>query len=168
MGLDMYLSTRKYVSQYDYKDGEREINKSFSALADMSGVNDLTKYAGFSGIQVSYPIGYWRKANAIHGWFVNTLGGGVDECQEIHVPRVALVDLLVACKAVLSVSAGVSKEDVADEFGINPTSGFFFGSSELDEYYDQDLKYTIEMIEHILTLISEDNYGWGFTYQASW
>jgi hypothetical protein len=168
MGLDMYLSTRKYVSQYDYKDGEREINENFSTLANMSGVEGITKHSGFSGISVSYPVGYWRKDNAIHGWFVNTLGGGVDECQEIHVPRVALVDLLVACKAVLSVSAGVSKQDVADEFGLMPTEGFFFGGYELDEYYDQDIKYTIEMIEHILSLIPEDDYNWEFTYQASW
>jgi hypothetical protein len=168
MGLDMYLEARKYVSQLDYSSEEKKTNEDFSTLVNMSGVNDLTKYAGFGGISVSYPIGYWRKANAIHGWFVNTLAGGVDECQEIYVPRVALVDLLAACKAVLSVSAGVSKQDVADEFGLNPTQGFFFGGYELDEYYDQDLKYTIEMIEHILTLISEDNYGWGFTYQASW
>jgi hypothetical protein len=168
MGLDMYLSARKYVSQYDYKDGERETNESFSTLANMSGVNDLTKYSSFAGISVSYPIAYWRKANAIHGWFVNTLAGGVDECQEIHVPRTALEDLLVACKSVLSVSAGVSKQDVADEFDLNPTPGFFFGSYELDEYYDQDIKYTIEMIEHILGLIPEDDYNWEFTYQASW
>jgi len=168
MGLDMYLSTRKYVSQFNYNDGEKTTNESFSTLVNLSGVEGLTKYSEFSGISVSYPIGYWRKANAIHGWFVNTLAGGVDECQEIHVPRVALVDLLAACKAVLSVSAGVSKQDVADEFGLNPTQGFFFGGYELDEYYDADLKYTIEMIENILTLIPEDNYDWEFTYQASW
>ena len=168
MGLDMYLNARKYVSQYNYKSESRTEVPEFSTLVNMSGLEGLTKYSQFAGISVSYPIGYWRKANAIHGWFVNTLAGGVDECQEIHVPRVALVDLLAACKAVLSVSAGVSKQDVADEFGLNPTRGFFFGGYELDEYYDADLKYTIEMIENILTLIPADNYDWEFTYQASW
>ena len=48
MGLDMYLSTRKYVSQYDYKDGEREINENFSTLVNLSGVEGLTKYSEFS------------------------------------------------------------------------------------------------------------------------
>jgi hypothetical protein len=168
MGLDMYLNARKYVSQLDYSSEERKTNEVFSTLVDLSGVENLTKYSDFGGISVSYPIGYWRKANAVHGWFVDNLAGGVDECQEIHVPRNALVDLLAACKAVLSVSAGVSKQDVADEFGLNPTEGFFFGSYQMDEYYDADLKYTIEMIEHIISLIPEDDYKWEFTYQASW
>jgi hypothetical protein len=168
MGLDMYLSVRKYVSQVKYVEGERVPVEDFSSLVNLSGVEDLTKYSDFVGISVSYPVGYWRKANAIHGWFVNTLADGVDECQEIYVPRNALVDLLAACKAVLSVSAGVSKQDMADEFNLNPTEGFFFGSYQMDEYYDQDLKYTIEMLEHILSIIPEDNYNWEFTYRASW
>lgn len=168
MGLDMYLSTRKYVSQYNYKSESRTEVPEFSTLVNLSGVEGLTKYSEFSGISVSYPIGYWRKANAIHGWFVNTLAGGVDECQEIHVPRIALVDLLNSCKVVMSVSVGESKQDLADEVGLMPTEGFFFGGYELDEYYDQDLKYTIEMLEHILTIIPENSYDWEFTYQASW
>jgi hypothetical protein len=168
MGLDMYLNARKYVSQLDFSSEERKTNEVFSTLVDLSGVENITKYSDFGGISVSYPIAYWRKANAIHGWFVNNLAGGVDECQEIHVPRNALVDLLTACKAVLSVSAAVSKQDMADQFNLNPTEGFFFGGYELDEYYDQDLKYTIEMLEHILSIIPEDDYKWEFTYQASW
>jgi hypothetical protein len=168
MGLDMYLNARKYISQFNYSGKERKKVEDFSTLVNLSGAEGLTKYSDLVGISVSYPVGYWRKANAIHGWFVNTLADGVDECQEISVPRNALVDLLAACKAVLSVSAGVSKQDVADEYGLNPTEGFFFGSYELDEYYDADLKYTIEMIEHILSLIPEDDYSWEFTYRASW
>lgn len=32
-------------------------------------------------------IGYWRKANAIHGWFVRNCADGVDERQPIKVSR---------------------------------------------------------------------------------
>ena len=167
MGLDMYLEARKYVSQDNWSNGELTPNPDYSALASLAP-KGLVDNIQFGGASVSLTVGYWRKANAIHGWFVNTLAGGVDECQEIYVSRVALVDLLAACKAVLSVSAGVSKQDVADEFGLMPTQGFFFGGYELDEYYDQDLKYTIEMIENILTIIPENEYGWSFSYHASW
>jgi hypothetical protein len=110
-------------------------------------------------------VGYWRKANAIHGWFTNNLAGGVDECQEIYVSRLALSDLRNACKAVMSVSAGVSKQDVADEVGLMPTEGFFFGGYELDEYYDNDLTYTIKMIDYLLKNTKESQ---DFIYQASW
>ena len=32
-------------------------------------------------------IAYWRKANAIHGWFIRNCADGVDECQPIAVSR---------------------------------------------------------------------------------
>jgi hypothetical protein len=167
MGLDMYLEAKKYVGKDNYSNRERTPNPDYAALLALAP-KGLVDKVDFGGASVALTVGYWRKANAIHGWFVNTLAGGLDECQEIYVPRVALVDLLAACKAVLSVSAGVSKQDVADEFGLMPTEGFFFGGYELDEYYDQDLKYTIEMIENILTIIPENEYGWSFSYHASW
>jgi|688.fasta_scaffold42734_13 hypothetical protein len=167
MGLDMYLEAKKYVGKDDYSNGERTPNPDYAALLSLAP-KGLVDKVDFGGASVALTVGYWRKANAIHGWFVNTLAGGVDECQEIYVPRTALVDLLAACKAVMSVSAGVSKQDVADEFSLMPTEGFFFGGYELDEYYDQDLKYTIEMIENILTIIPENEYGWSFSYHASW
>jgi hypothetical protein len=167
MGLDMYLEARKYVNQTKYINGEPTPEADYTTLVSLAP-KGLVDNSQFGCASVALPIGYWRKANAIHGWFVNTLAGGLDECQEIYVPRVALVDLLAACKAVLSVSAGVSKQDVADEFGLMPTEGFFFGGYELDEYYDQDLKYTIEMIENVLNLIPVDDYSWTFSYHASW
>jgi len=46
-------------------------------------------------------VGYWRKANAIHGWFVRELAGGVDECQPIHVSRENLVVLRQLCLEAL-------------------------------------------------------------------
>lgn len=161
MGLDMYLNARKYVSQYDYKDGERETNKSFSTLANMSGVESLTKFSGFAGIEVSYPIAYWRKANAIHGWFVNECGGGVDECQPIYVPREKLAELRDLCKSAIKQPA------MAGDI-LPPTPGFFFGGYEIDEWYMKDLEGTVEMLEHILSVIPDDSWDWSFVYQASW
>jgi hypothetical protein len=166
MGLDMYLNVNKYVSSMDRK--SHTVSSEFKTLVDMSGLDGITKYSEFGGVEISYPVAYWRKANAIHGWIVNTLAGGVDECQEIHVPRNALVDLLAACKVVMSVSVGESKQDLADEVGLMPTEGFFFGGYQLDEYYDEQLKYTIDMLEHVLGLIPEDSFYYDFTYQASW
>jgi hypothetical protein len=168
MGLDMYLNARKYVSQVKYVDGDKIPVEDFSTLVDMSGVGGLTKYSLFGGAEISYPVGQWRKANAIHGWFVNNLADGVDECQPIEASRDHLKLLLTACKEVLAETDQDEKEAKAEDVGLSPTSGFFFGTYELDEYYDADLKYTIEMLEHVLSLIAEDDYNWNFIYQASW
>jgi hypothetical protein len=161
MGLDMYLNVRKYVSKYDYKGQDRTEVPEFSTLANMSGVDGLTKYSEFAGIEISYPVAYWRKANAIHGWFVNECAGGVDECQPIYVPREKLVELRDLCKSAIKQPA------MAGDI-LPPTQGFFFGGYEIDEWYMKDLENTAEILDHILSIIPEDNWDWSFIYQASW
>ena len=45
------------------------------------------------------------------------------------------------------------------------TSGFFFGDTNYSEYYFDDLKYTVEQIDKLLT----DQYkSWDFEYHSSW
>jgi hypothetical protein len=46
-------------------------------------------------------VGYWRKANAVHGWFVRECADGVDECQEIPVSKIKLLELQAHCLIAL-------------------------------------------------------------------
>ena len=46
-------------------------------------------------------VGYWRKANAVHGWFVRECGNNVDECQEIPVSTIKLMELQALCLTAL-------------------------------------------------------------------
>jgi hypothetical protein len=79
----------------------------------------------------------------------------------IYVPREKLVELRDLCKSAVSQPA------MAGEI-LPPVQGFFFGSYEVDEYYIQDLNDTIKMIDHILSVVPEDNWEWEFIYRASW
>ena len=174
MGLDMYLEMRKHVSKFDYAAFDREADEwpppfaaDYSALSEY-GPEGFDKFSEFGGIQLTFPVGYWRKANAIHGWFVRECGGGVDECQPMYVSREKLQELRLACNNVLKAPVGVSIEDVADDYGLLPTQGFFFGGYEMDEWYMDDLRRTIEIIDHISSLVPEDDYHYSFIYQASW
>jgi len=167
MGLDMYLEVRKYVSRAEFSSPGNYTNSQEYASLIANAPAGIDKYTDFGGISVSYPAGYWRKANAIHGWFVNNVQGGEDNCQPYYVPREKLVELQNDCRAVLLVNAGADKEEVAIDHGLNPTQGFFFGSYEMDEYYDQDLKYTIEMLDHVLSCVP-DEYEYSFYYTSSW
>jgi hypothetical protein len=168
MGLDQYLEARKYVSKFDYSDGfdNKKIREEYANLSQ-SAPAGFDKNADFGGIQVSFPIGYWRKANAIHGWFVENVQGGVDNCQSYYVSREQLVQLAEDCDAVLKVSA-VSMENAAATAGLLPVQGFFFGSYEMDEWYIDDLKRTVEIVNNALSLFPEDNYDWSFYYSSSW
>lgn len=101
-------------------------------------------------------LGYWRKANAIHGYIVRRHSGGVDECQKIELTRGDLKVLYARCFTVL---LDISKaKDL-----LPPTEGFFFGSYEVDEDYKQDLIDTIKIINTALNSRKRT-----FIYQANW
>jgi hypothetical protein len=52
-------------------------------------------------------VAYWRKANAIHKWFVEECQGGVDECQMSDpISREKLTELRDLAQAVLGASKG--------------------------------------------------------------
>jgi hypothetical protein len=104
-------------------------------------------------------VGYWRKANAIHKWFCD-LDGGRDECQNIYVTEDNLRTLRALCQSVLL------EPSIAEQI-LPPQSGFFFGSTDIDEWYMQDLKSTIEIIDNVIDRLTPDGYP-EFWYRASW
>jgi hypothetical protein len=90
MGLDMYLSARQYVSKDDWSipAGERYAsptpNPLFESVMALFNAQEFVNPSNFGGgMYVDLPMGYWRKANAIHGYFVNVHANGVDECHQI-------------------------------------------------------------------------------------
>jgi len=150
MGLDMYLYASRFVSNMEYRNEQDQFNKIVSAL----GAEQFTMGHVIAEVEVAY----WRKANAIHHWFIDTLAEGVDECQPIYVDREQLHKLQDLCKEVIENPA------LADE--LLPThGGFFFGSTEYDEWYMDNIKETYDKLSVLLTKIPD---GWSFKYQASW
>lgn len=156
MGLDMYLSAKRYMSTaFRKEDGDKQeaIQKLFPELEGLSGRwgdNSCVK-------EVSIDAGYWRKANAIHDWFVKNCQGGVDECQASYVARDQLIELRDTCQKVLD------NHKLAREL-LPTTSGFFFGSTEYDQYYFQDLELTVKIIDSVIDLPE----SWDFEYRSSW
>jgi len=167
MGLDMYLEIRKHFSGYEFR-GEEEKAAIYKEIIEAARMEDLaSKESPYT--TVSATAVYWRKANAIHKWFVDTLAGGVDECQEIHVPLEKLKELRETCFEALSIPAGMDFADHADSV-LPATSGFFFGSTDYDEWYVQDLEYTMDSIDRLVESLPDDGEGWDWSlvYRASW
>lgn len=134
----------------------------------------------------------WRKANAIHKWFVEKIQDGEDDCQfHREVTESDLEELLDTCKTVLEscvmVEGKIQNGYTFDENGnkiyqyvdekyiedssvaeklLPPQSGFFFGSTTYDDWYVDDLKDTIKMIEKILKETDFDLYA--IYYCSSW
>lgn len=113
-------------------------------------------------------VGYWRKANQIHAWFVNNVQDGVDECQRTLVPVEKLVELRTICekllRAVETSSDAMLEEDVREWAMalLPPQCGFFFGSTEIDEGYFADLADTVKILKDVEKLSGR------FYYQSSW
>lgn len=173
MGLDMYLEAQR--SQHEFAGWERDATGSMIGplkRVELTGIPDVIKTAGISpsakSFIESYEIGYWRKANHIHNWFVDNCADGVDECQKIYVSREQLEKLRRLCIEVLANRDNPKK---ASEL-LPCAEGFFFGSSDYDEYYYDNVEDTVRILDAAIEIIDskpeEDWSEWHIIYQASW
>jgi hypothetical protein len=152
MGLDMYLSRSTYIGGYFE---HREV----SGKVEVKIKDKILKFNPKSISEIIEQVMYWRKANQIHAWFVKNVQNGVDECQRSYVSFEKLKELYdVVCKAL----------DTKDASILPPQSGFFFGSTDVDDYYWQDLEDTKQILEKIIKEDSETPEGYSYYYQSSW
>lgn len=154
MGLDMYLNRTYCVSNYDFEPDSRQ--SAFQKICDALG----TKSEITGSITVRLPGVYWRKCNQVHNWFVNNCQNGEDNCGYYYVSREQVEELLGIVKQILA------NHELAGEL-LPPQSGFFFGDTEINEYYFQDLEYTQKNLERLLASTEGDAFG-GYEYHSSW
>jgi hypothetical protein len=183
MGLDMYLSARKYIGGRSHMKDTTE----YQAVVKATG---MVPAAESPSLYVSATVGYWRKANAIHAWFVKHTQDGVDDGRNSYVSRKQLEELRTACNEVLDsietvdgminvgkmiTAAGTEQltapgkvitNKAAAERVLPTQGGFFFGSTDYDEGYIADLRDTVRIIDRVLTDKSLE--GCDFEYRASW
>jgi len=151
MGLDQYLYAKNFTSKVS------DANK-YDRIIESLEAGDFSQLCQFPYASVSLAVGYWRKQNAIHHWFVINCQDGEDDCRESYVSREQLEELREICQKVLADNS------LADE--LLPTlPGFFFGSTEYDEWYFSGLTYTVSLIDNLLESIPS---GWDFAYGSSW
>lgn len=144
MGLDMYLSKKRFISGEERK---RLTITGLEPAVTIAKVECIVEEAA-----------YWRKANAIHRWFVANAQHGQDDCGGYEVSREQLARLLETVDQVLA--------DKTLAASLLPTqAGFFFGGTAYDEGYDYDLEQTRTMLSAALRA---DEPEVAFVYQASW
>jgi hypothetical protein len=151
MGLDMYLEKRTDVRLWNFQKEEEQ----FEVIVKKGGVT-YPKINPKNVTTIVEELGYWRKANAIHRWFVENVQNNVDNCGEYFVPKSLLEKLLELCLAVKL------NPEQADEL-LPTSSGFFFGGDEYDEWYFDKIEYTIEILKEALS--DEDA---SYYYSSSW
>lgn len=181
MGLDMYLTRKVYIG------ANYEHNKVTGTIALQKDGKDIpvelnkVKY-------IEEDAAYWRKANSIHNWFVETVQDGEDDCKEYYVDKEQLKELVEICNKVIKSLEKSGKKTIQVETGwtssgktygdsevftdtslaeeLLPTqSGFFFGGTDYNIWYLEELKNTVEQLTPIIE--KEGDFA-EYYYQASW
>lgn len=158
MGLDMFLTARRYLSMYS-EAGDLALINELNAKYGLDPVSNTDYGNPIRARELIFEVGYWRKANAIHNWFVKNVQEGVDDCKDYYVDRTQLTDLIVLCKIVLDDNSRAGEL-------LPSVGGFFFGGTEYDEYYYDDLKNTVTMVEKVLKMPTFEHCD--FYYHSSW
>jgi hypothetical protein len=187
MGLDMFLAKKHDIRNWDHTRPDQRYTVSVRR-----GGKRLTTIKPERLSYVVEDVAYWRKANQIHKWFVDHVQGGDDDRQEYYVSREQLKELLTTVNTVLQgsqlvagkitngytltstgtgpvlnprVEDGQRIADPSVASALLPTQeGFFFGGTDYDQYYHEDLTYT----RHTLTALLAEQDNGEFYYRASW
>lgn len=190
MGLDMYLEKCDRRA-WGYKDFDiDDVKKNNPAL-----YNEIKPYLHDRGHYIHWEsifaeVGYWRKANAIHKWFVENVQNGVDDCEYHEVTKAHLEELRAICikiKDETKMEHGYVKngEQYANgmwcpcyeegEYVVNPEiahkllptqDGFFFGSTDYDQWYMANVEETIDILTNALETVDFDREI--VVYMSSW
>jgi hypothetical protein len=153
MGLDMFFYGKWYP--YSMQDERNlQIKKSIQSIFPVM--------QGKAILSIEVELCYWRKANAIHHWFVQNLQDDIDECQETYVNPDDLRGLKTLCEIIL-------KDKTQAETLLPTQPGFFFGSTGYGDDYMSDVKDTHEFLSDFLTKYDNKEFdGWSFYYRSSW
>jgi len=151
MGLDMYLRLRKV---HDFSKNRESFDNAYGSDWKLS--------------ESTYTVCDWRKANAVHKWFVDHVQDGQDDCGRYPVSVDHLHKLKADCETALTYYNEGDPEGAAAYL---PTaSGFFFGCTDYDEYYADDLRKTIRVCNKLIkTIESPNRRDWlSVEYESSW
>ena len=110
---------------------------------------------------------YWRKANAIHNFFVNEVQGGKDDGGIYFVSIDNFKELKGKLENIIKAyELKCDMQEVGED--VLPTQGgFFFGGVDYDDYYIDMAELTLELIYELLDN-EETMENSRFIYNAWW
>lgn len=159
MGLDMYIFKTKRTAHTikELSDLDRNPKPGDAAIAEFEPLNQPYAETMPDHYTIFKQVAYWRKFNALHQWFVTNVQSGIDRCDLHELDQ----DVLRKCHDTLE-EAFYKK----NAFVLPPTQGFFWGSTEVDDYYWSNVEEAIQTISNLI-----DDTDWAterLFYQSSW
>ena len=159
MGLDMYIFKVKKTKHTidELHELDREPNPNDPKIVEFLPLDQPYPDTFKDYYTIFKKVAYWRKFNALHNWFVTHVQVGIDNCAHYELDKDVLIDLL---ETLLNAK---SENDPSE---MMPVSGFFFGSTDVDEYYWEHIEKAIDEISNLI-----DNTNWDkerLFYTSSW
>ncbi len=150
MGLDMYLKRKTYIPAFTVKP---ELQTTMVFEQNPCGIQAKRVK------EITEEMCHWRKFNALHEWFVKHVQQGNDDCGTYVVSPEDLRNLLKTLEAIKK------NKNRAKEM-LPPKEGFFFGSTEIDDYYFENVDDSIFTIKSLLA--EPANTMSDLYYHSSW
>lgn len=149
MGLDMYLEARFYLPPYDgaLAPIRMAIGKAIGYTPPKERPDNDATLLEITGVSVR--VGYWRKLDCLHRWFVTNVQDGSDDCRPAFVSPNVLTELEIQLDQVKDVPKSARELFTVEDDGT------------LDE---DDVDYTLKVLAHAKRLQER---GWDIYYRAS-
>jgi hypothetical protein len=153
MGLDIYYSKCKRA---EWKKHEEQLKEYESLPSDEREDVALHPDRNFDPEE----IGYFRKVNFLIPFFDYS-----ENCEYKEITRDELEELERKCAIVSAAIPKVNEdgekiywdEDIARAKKLLPTtSGFFFGSTDYDEWYFEDVKQVLDWVIGVLAELQDN------------
>jgi len=134
----------------------------------------------------------WRKENHIHAWFVHNVQADVDQCEDAIVSKEKLAEFVRLCEEMIAgcelvpgdvyngetftpATGWVTNYESGNVLSADsqalcerlmPTqSGFFFGSTQYNEWYLKSLQNAVQAVKPVLEKMADDD---TVIYWSSW
>jgi len=149
MGLDMYLEAKLHLPPYDtgLAPVREAIGRAIGYTPPKEKPGSDATLMEITGVTVR--VGYWRKCDPLHQWFVSNVLESYDDCRAAYVSPEVLAELEERL-GLVSDDPGRASECFVSE-GDEPMS-------------ESDIDYTLKVVVHAKTLQER---GWDIYYRAS-
>lgn len=111
-------------------------------------------------------IAYWRKSNQIHGWFARRFPD-LENCKEVPITKEDLLRLTSDISVCVNEIIDIGHAGGACKAHLPTTKGFFFGLTDYEEWYVEDLFESLQKVTYCAYKMAKYPDS-KFTYTAWW
>lgn len=172
--INSYLSNIGYSAEFNYWEEDENPNYTLDDLYDIDGYHTKTySFANIKGVQQNL-----RKANQIQNYFESKFyennSSESYDCINTVLNDVDIDIILSKIEKIMSQKTPEAKKKYAERI-LPTTVGFFYGDTDYDQYYfdnltsfAEQLKYLTKVRNHIDQVMTDSPFSVEIVYSSWW